>query len=58
MFETSFVSKFILKCFTSTSSFIFILLFLCKVFLQWESANRYVIKNSMGQQVYFAAEGL
>lgn len=27
-----------------------------EVFLQWEGANRYVIKNSMGQQVYFAAE--
>ena len=23
----------------------------------WETANKYQIKNSLGQQVYFAAEG-
>ena len=26
-------------------------------FTGWETANKYKIKNSMGQQVYFAAEG-
>ena len=26
------------------------------VFTNWETSNRYAIKNSMGQQVYFAAE--
>ena len=24
----------------------------------WETANRYQVKNSLGQQVYFAAEGV
>lgn len=26
------------------------------VFVNWETSNRYVLKNSVGQQVYFAAE--
>lgn len=26
------------------------------VFVNWETSNRYAIKNSLGQQVFFAAE--
>ena len=26
------------------------------MFVNWETSNRYAIKNSVGQQVYFAAE--
>lgn len=26
------------------------------VFVNWETSNRYVIKNSLGQQVFFASE--
>lgn len=29
---------------------------LLEVFTNWESCNRYAIKNTLGQQVYFAAE--
>lgn len=29
---------------------------LLEVFVNWETSNRYAIKNSVGQQVYFAAE--
>jgi len=31
---------------------------LLTVLTTWETSNRYQVKNSIGQQVYFAAEGL
>jgi len=30
---------------------------MCAVLTSWETQNRYRIKNSLGQQVYFASEG-
>jgi len=31
--------------------------FIIAVVIGWETNNKYQIKNSLGQQVYFAAEG-
>ena len=46
------VARYLLAFTMINSMFLFIL-----AFTNFETQNRYQIKNSMGQQVYFAGEG-
>ena len=34
-----------------------LILFIIVVLTGWETQNKYKVRNSLGQQVYFAAEG-